>query len=45
MSTPPTTAEPTWEIVNGDQPLSDQAIGAIADLLLALDDEAMETET
>lgn len=31
MSTQPATTEPTWEVVNGDAPLSDAAISAIDD--------------
>lgn len=39
MSAPSTTSE-QFEIVNGDAPLSDRAIVAIADLLIAIDDAA-----
>lgn len=35
MSTTPASPDPTIEIVNGDEPLSDRAIEALADLLIA----------
>jgi hypothetical protein len=44
VNTRPTTTDPTWEIVNGDQHLSDQAIESLANLLIAIDDEVMENE-
>ena len=40
MTTTPATTEPTIEIVNGDLPLSDRAIDALADLLIAADNVA-----
>lgn len=44
MKPAPATAEPTIEIVNGDFPLNDRAIDALADLLIAAGDLEGERE-